>query len=599
MNFDDFFDIDGLLLDDIYLKNNKMLITNTFNCTPIEILNKKGDHYYKLKNIHQSERFYTLSLRTEFNYKACYSLALIYYNKFLISTLFEELLISYTYIIQIYQTDYDTINTIDNIQATKYLELVLNILVNFQRTTYFNHVNTLNQIRPILYTLYKLYKLSNKYNHIYIPLLDQFLLKDKYIFNDETEYIHYLEIIINNLPNILEEKIYNSLFTKISIYPNKLKKYNTILQNHYISSHQHIKPLMLLNVQKNKKNIGYISDSYSAILFKYMKHIFNNHDYNKYNIFIYTFRTKLNVNNIHKDVHKYVHYKYLNNTSSKDIATIIKNDNIDILIDQMQFTIHSKMDILCYKPAKHIISYLASPISSIYVDYIFLDKYLYNNQDYIKEKILYLPYGIHCYDTSVYPKINKKINIFTPVIRIGFTGCFFKMTDTMFNIINSVLDNNNNVILLIRNSKFKYLENKDLFLKNILPKHRHKINISTIYSDTNFYDIYNHIDILLDIYPYGGCTTIFDALYMNTVCVSLKGNSIQERYAWSFFNLLGFPELCVDTEQQLVDKISYLCNNPDSIKKYESLIKKNIIKHPMTNCNTFIKDIEHHYDMLT
>lgn len=595
MNFDDLFDIDGLLLDDIYLKNNKMLIKDTFNCTPIEILNKKGGHYYNLKNINNAEYVYILSLRTEFNYEACYSLALIYFQKFKTSTLFEELLISYTYIIQIYQSDYDTINNISDIHATKYLELILNIITNIEQTNYYKHTNIIQQIYSILYTLYKLYKLSNKYSHRYMYILDQFLLKDKYIFNNENEYIQYIQIILNNLPNILEEKIYNSLFTKISIYPNKLKKYNTILQNHYITSHQHIKPLILFNTEKNKKNIGYISDSYSAILFKYMKNIFNNHDYNKYNIFIYTFKAKLNVKNIHKDIH----YKYLRNTSSKDIATIIKNDNIDILIDQMQFTIPSKMDILCYKPAKYIISYLASPISSIYVDYTFLDKYLYNNQDYIKEKVLYLPYGIHCYDTTIYPKINKKINIFTPQIRIGFTGCFNRMTDTMFNIINSVLDNNNNIILLIRNSNFKHIKNKDLFLKNIQPKHRHKINISVIYNNTNFYDIYNHIDILLDIHPYGGCTTIFDALYMNTVCVSLKGDSIQERYAWSFFNLLGFPELCVDTEQQLLDKISYLCNNPDSIKKYESLIKKNIIKHPMTNCNTFIKDIEYHYDMLT
>ena len=91
----------------------------------------------------------------------------------------------------------------------------------------------------------------------------------------------------------------------------------------------------------------------------------------------------------------------------------------------------------------------------------------------------------------------------------------------MYGIINNIL-NDNNVILVVRNRCYSNDYYKSMFINNIDVHNRHKLNISFISDKSKFYEMYNNIDILLNTTPYGGCTTLFDALYMGTVCVSRK-----------------------------------------------------------------------------
>ena len=92
--------------------------------------------------------------------------------------------------------------------------------------------------------------------------------------------------------------------------------------------------------------------------------------------------------------------------------------------------------------------------------------------------------------------------------------------------------------------------------------------------------------------PYGGCTTLFDALYMGVPAISYKGKTIADRYGYSFLNMLDVPELCVETHDEYVDKVTELCNSKELLTHYHKLILKNIHNHPMTNPEIFVQGFE-------
>ena len=167
----------------------------------------------------------------------------------------------------------------------------------------------------------------------------------------------------------------------------------------------------------------------------------------------------------------------------------------------------------------------------------------------------------------------------------------------MFNfcfssIINNILKNNPNIILILVNNSYISYINKEYVLSNIETNYLKNVLCYHIANQHEFYDFYNSIDLVLMTTPYGGCTTLFDALFMGVPAISYKGKTICDRYGYSFLNMLGVPELCVETHENYVEKVTELCNNKDLLTYYHKLILKNINEHPMTKPEIFVKSFE-------
>ena len=292
-----------------------------------------------------------------------------------------------------------------------------------------------------------------------------------------------------------------------------------------------------------------------------MYSIFKNHS-DKFEIYCYS--TNPTEDNITNKIKKYTIFKNISNiTSDKEAAELIRDDNIDILIDQMVFNYKTRINILRYKPAKYIINYLSSSISSLYseIDYVIADKYLYyiSNKKLYREKPLLLKNGIHLFDQEleIFSIDNKKvkIDIFKNKIMLGITCSLFKINKKFIKLLKNILDKIPNSILLIRNREYKYEILKDNFLEKLKNEgiDLSRINIDFISKRIDFYKFYKNIDILLDTYPYGGCTTIFECLIMSTPVVTLIGKKWCSRYGFSFLHHLKLEELIAYNIQEYVN----------------------------------------------
>ena len=594
INFDEF-KHGKLLSDEVYLKNNREEIFNTYRVHPEHILFnlainciEKNDYIFALDYLNKSNYINETS-------HCNYYLALLYFSGIYDIKKYPSsvsLILAYKHINKAFN-DIITTNNSEEI-ITLFLKIINNYkyFVDKDNNNYQDFISSINKLFENLTKINlsdkKIYEIRNSYIIDYIDVKEYSIIYNIFddLFNnkiyDESVFINY-----NNYSQVIGDSVDN--FVR---FENKCKEY-----------YNHIKPTKLDLPYNNKRiKLGYIGCDYylGHPVGLFMKSIFNYHT--NVDVYIYSLYNSSDslINSIEN---KNITWRDVCNNSNEEIVNIIKNDKIDILIDQLMFSLNSssRMEILAYKPAKDIISYMVASYSNLFNQYFITDKFLFNENDKYKNILnrnpISLKWGMHCIDYD-HPIRNIPINkVRSNVIKIGITCDVGKISPLIFRIISTILKRNDNVIIFFRSKTFSNYNYKKYFYK-ILEKYDinvNKVNIDFIVDKYDFYNFYNYLDLLMNTSPYGGCTTLFEALYMSTPVVSLRGDTISDSYGESFLNHLNLNELLVNNEKEYIDKIEYLCKNSDKLYEYHSIIHERIKNHPMCKPEIFIKELENAY----
>ena len=94
---------------------------------------------------------------------------------------------------------------------------------------------------------------------------------------------------------------------------------------------------------------------------------------------------------------------------------------------------------------------------------------------------------------------------------------------------------------------------------------------------------YNQIDVALDTFPYTGCTTTADALWMGIPVLTVAGSTMVSRQAAAVLNAVNHQEwICID-ENQLVEKAQALIREPEKLKEIRENLRGELIRSELLN----------------
>ena len=231
-----------------------------------------------------------------------------------------------------------------------------------------------------------------------------------------------------------------SPFAFLSIEDNP----NNHLQRARIASQQRFKTKNrdIKIFTNKKKRIGYFSsDFYNHATMHLMKKVFELHDKNSFEIFIYSYgRYQDEVTEKLKSI-VYI-FRDVSTLTDEEIALQARKDRLDIAIDLKGFTRETRLSLFAQRVSKIQISYLGYPgsIGAEYIDYLIADRTLIPQEfkKFYSEKIIYMPDSYQCNDnTKVISDIKLKRKDFDlPEEAVIFT-CFnasFKITEREFNL---------------------------------------------------------------------------------------------------------------------------------------------------------------------
>lgn len=352
-----------------------------------------------------------------------------------------------------------------------------------------------------------------------------------------------------------------------------------------------------------KLNIGYLSsDCHTHIMMNYILPIWKHHDKEHFNITIFDCSSH---SDFTTDVIKNLGHNYVNcrNMNNSEIASIIFDNDIDILVDLGGFT-HLKSIVNLYKPAPVIVSYLGylSTMGMSEVDYILADRFMLpeNYADFYTEKPLWLDFGYHVFEPATcLPLLSSAPFESNGYITFGSFNCTSKFSGTILYLWAKILQNIPNSKLLIyrtqmTKSTIKRLQNK--FRELGIDDNRVIYNTTT---ENPHLLAYGLADIALDSYPFSGMSICKEAALMGVPTVTLLGEGMQSRGAGSVNNVIGLGAYNADCGQSYIEIATALAADKENLRTLRYNLRNMVLESSIcTKHEEFTKDLENKYEKI-
>lgn len=289
----------------------------------------------------------------------------------------------------------------------------------------------------------------------------------------------------------------------------------------------------------------------------------------------------------------------IKNKSTQAVAELVRELEIDILINLNGFYGDGRQDVFALHPAPIQVNYLGFPgtIGVNYFDYLIADKTVIpeSSQDFYREKIAYLPNSYQANDSKREISKNKFTRQELGLPDDAFVFCCFnnnyKITPHMFDSWMRILDSiPKSVLWLIEDNtgasknlrleaaKRGISEDRIVFAERMsLPEHlaRHRL-----------------ADLFLDTLPYNAHTTASDSLWAGLPVLTCIGESFPGRVAASLLYAIDLPEMVVGDIQEYERLAIELAKNSSKLEMVRAKLLSNRANSPLFDTPFFTKNLE-------
>lgn len=351
--------------------------------------------------------------------------------------------------------------------------------------------------------------------------------------------------------------------------------------------------------QHKKIRVGYLSSDIClhpvAML---TAELFELHDKQEFETYIYCWSREDGSMIRERIIHAVDHFKRISDLNDEHAANLIRDDEIDILVDLHGQTLGARPNILAYRAAPIQITYLGLPATTgfPFIDYVITDKFLTPEEflPFYSEKPIFMPDVYQVSDRKrVIANTPSRENCGLP--ENAFVFCAFnnnhKYTPNMFAIWMSILNRVPNSVLWLlaeipqvetnlrkEAARFGIDANRLVFAKRVLPD--------------VYYARYAIADLFLDTYPFNGGTTANDALWMELPVLTYTGKTFASRMAGALLTAAKLEELITYNVHDYEEKAVYLANNPDECVRIKAHLKKEKVGGTLFDTPLFVKNLE-------
>ncbi len=391
---------------------------------------------------------------------------------------------------------------------------------------------------------------------------------------------------------------YRSIQNQIALtYQNSIDSiidiniFKSALKNTFIPKKQGVLRIGYLASTLREHSVGWLS-----------RWLFQYHDRQSFQIFNYCIDQSHDDTFNHKWFRDKVDISYYSDNFQK-IATQIKSDEIDILIDLDSLTHDTSCLVTAYKPAPVQVTWLGWDASgSPSIDYFIADPYVLPNnaQDYYREKIWRLPQtylGVEGFEVGTATFQRKDLGI-------PNNSIIYLSSQTGYKRHPECIRAQMEIIKAVPNSYFLIKGKSDAeTIKSFFGKLAAEVGISLdrlrfLERDR---DEQTHranlaiADIVLDTFPYNGATTTLETLWMGIPMVTQVGQQFAARNSYTFMLNAGIEEGIAWSQSEYIEWGIKLGLDRDLRDKIAGKLRSGRTTAPVWNAKQFTLDMEDAY----
>ena len=292
-------------------------------------------------------------------------------------------------------------------------------------------------------------------------------------------------------------------------------------------------------------------------------------------------------------------FTFISNMTGWEIASTIREDGIDILIELNGFTQGSRIAALAYKPAPVQMTWIGYPFTCGLkaIDYCIMDPFLVpEDEKFMVEEPIVMPHSWLCFGDFADVGIEEGLPADRyGAITFGTLNNPYKFTEEMIalwaRVMNEVPDSR---FLVVRPeaSSSSFRENfSDEFARHGVSADR-LVLFDNRERENSHLSYYNDIDISLDTFPLTGGTTTCEATWMGVPVITLVGPSYHQRLSLSMLMNCGLEELCTFTPDAFVEKAVGLADERDKLLAWRHGLREMMRRSPLCDEERFVDDFQ-------
>jgi predicted O-linked N-acetylglucosamine transferase (SPINDLY family) len=355
-----------------------------------------------------------------------------------------------------------------------------------------------------------------------------------------------------------------------------------------------------------RMRVGYLSGDFREHVVSYfIEPLFQNHDKSRVEVFAYSALSKADDTTLRLRA-MCDHWRDVSELSDEDAAVLVRQDDLDILVDLSGHTAHNRLGIVARRVAPvqaHYLGYFASTGLS-QMDYWLGDLVLTPSvlDTNFTETVWRLPrisITYHLEKSAPEPQwcLNR-----SGELRLGSFNDTSKLTPGTLELWARVMLAMPQARLLLKTKGLQEEVNRDRIVGTLTAFGVEAERITLLPRTQGWEEhmsAYDEVDIALDpVGGQGGATTTCDALWMGVPVITLAGDRVGQRMSAALVDALGHPEWIAANEQDYIDKVVQLAAQADLRQLLRPLQRQKMRQSPICNPTELAQVLESAYESM-
>lgn len=377
-----------------------------------------------------------------------------------------------------------------------------------------------------------------------------------------------------------------------------------IFQEHLAWARHHAAPAPAPHLNdrdpERRLRIGYVSADFRGhVMGLYLMPVLEAHDRERFEIFCYA-----NVSHPDADTQRMqglaVRWRDILNVPDEEAEQLIRRDRIDLLLDMGGHTAGNRLALFARKPAPVQASHFGYMETSglAAMDYRLTDAVCDppgQTERYHTERLVRLPEILWCYRPNLDLEVNALPAASAGHVTLGMLNAFPKIAPAAIAVWARLLKRlpAARLMLLEGTTPQTGQRLRDAFAAHGIGEDR--LILEGKRGRDEYFRLFHRLDLLLDSFPYAGCNTTCDSLWMGVPVVTLAGQTCMARQGASPLAHLGLHDLIAGTVEEYEDAAARLAADLPRLAELRATLRSRMSRSTLMNPARFTRQLEEVY----
>jgi predicted O-linked N-acetylglucosamine transferase (SPINDLY family) len=355
---------------------------------------------------------------------------------------------------------------------------------------------------------------------------------------------------------------------------------------------------------ERRLRIGYVSpDYYRHPAASFIEPLLAAHDRRSYGVVCYSNVTRPDA--VTARLQKLAdRWRTITGMSDEQVAALVREDGIDILVDLAGHTGGNRLRVFARKPAPVQVTYLGYPSTTglSVMDFRLSDGWIDPpglTDAYHSEEIVRLPRGSVCFQPPASSPAVADIPDIIPgrIIFASFNNAA-KVTPEVVALWSEVLHAVPEARLIL---KARQLGDRET-VQRLRGLFEHEgvaadqLDFASWIPDSEAHlAFYNRAHIALDTFPYSGCTTTCEALWMGVPVITLAGQESRSRMSLSILKQVGLDNCIAESPAAYIGIARTLAADTRALQRVRAGLRRQVQMSSLLDAEGFARAVESAY----